>query len=1118
MKSTSLLAAAVIIFLSLSSPSYSQVQIQRQTSVSNACGGYFEYLPQGYNTNTSKNYPLIIAVHGLGELGNGTTDLANLLNCWTAIPRLIENGGFPSSFTVGGQSFGFIVISPQFKWWPSGSDVNDVVDYAIRNYRVDQSRIYVTGLSMGGGAVWDFAGNFPTKAAAIVPVCGAAGADGTRAQAIASAKLPVWATHNQEDPIVSTSNTTGWINLLTQYGGSIQSTIFPISGHDAWTKTYDPNFTQNGLNVYQWMLMHQKGNSTPVINQPPVANAGADQILTLPQNSIALSGTGTDPDGTISFYEWSQLSGPSPANITSVYTANTTVNNLVEGAYIFTLKVTDNKGATATSNVTIRVNGQAPVVNQPPVANAGTSQTVTLPVNSVTLSGSGSDPDGTINFYEWTQSSGPSQAAIASPYSATTGVINLLEGTYVFTLKVTDNKGATATSNISVKVNAASVAPNQKPSANAGTNQTITLPTNSATVSGSGSDPDGSISFYEWKQTSGPSRANIASPYSASTAVNNLVEGIYVFTLKVTDNNLAIDTSNVTITVNASLTSNQPPSANAGNNQSITLPLNSVNLSGSGSDPDGTISSYEWSQISGPAQANFASANSASTVVNNLIEGSYVFTLKVTDNKGATATSNMTVTVNAVQTLPNQPPIANAGVNQVITLPVNSVTLSGSGSDPDGTISFYEWTQSSGPSQAGIASPYSAITGVINLLEGTYVFTLKVSDNKGATATSNVTVKVNAATNISNQSPSANAGIDQAITLPQNSVSLNGTASDPDGSVVTNQWTQISGPSQANITSPLSSTTTANNLIEGTYIFKFTVQDNEGATASDEVLITVNEAPNKSPVAKAGSDQTITLPLNSVILRGSGLDSDGTVSAYQWIQISGPSKSTISSPASASTTVDSLKQGVYLLRLTVTDNKGLTGWDDVTITVNRPPNQAPVTNAGPDQIITLPTSSVDLLGAVSDSDGTIVSYQWTQISGPSKTNFSSASPLAITVDKLVEGVYYFRLTASDNDGATTWDDIKVTVLPDPRRQSTAMLFPNPATNMINVRIDAVTLQNNTIIRISNSAGDVVYTESFMRSAFRALKQIDISKLPNGVYFLTVTADINTYTTLTFIKQ
>ena len=299
MKSTSLLAAAIIIFLSLGSRCYSQVQTPRQVSVTGACGGFYEYLPQGYNTNTSKNYPLIVAVHGIGELGNGTTDLANILNCWTAIPRLIENGGFPTSITVAGQSFSFIVIAPQFRWWPSGSDVNDVVDYAIKNYRVDQSRIYVTGLSMGGGAVWDFASTFPTKAAAVVPVCGAASADPTRAQAISNAKLPVWATHNQDDPIVSSYNTAGWISQITQYGGDIQSTIFPVSGHDAWTKTYDPGFTQNGLNVYQWMLMHQKGNSTPAANQPPTANAGADQFISLPQNSITLNGTASDADGSI---------------------------------------------------------------------------------------------------------------------------------------------------------------------------------------------------------------------------------------------------------------------------------------------------------------------------------------------------------------------------------------------------------------------------------------------------------------------------------------------------------------------------------------------------------------------------------------------------------------------------------------------------------------------------------------------------------------------------------------------------------------------------------------------------------------------------------------------------
>src|SRR4029079_13415390 len=140
---------------------------------------------------------------------------------------------------------------------------------------------------------------------------------------------------------------------------------------------------------------------------------------------------------------------------------------------------------------------------------------------------------------------------------------------------------------------------------------------------------------------------------------------------------------------------------------------------------------------------------------------------------------------------------------------------------------------------------------------------------------------------------------------------------------------------------------------------------------------------------------------------------------------------------------------------------------------------------------------VGLLGAVSDSDGAIVSYQWPQVSGPTKTSFSTGSPLKMTLHNLAEGIYNFRLTHTDNDGAVTWDDVKITVLPDPRRQSSAMVYPNPATNMINLRIDAVTLQSNTLVRIINSAGDVVYTESFLRTDFRVLRQIDISKLPKG---------------------
>ncbi|MGZ4068396.1 MAG: hypothetical protein ACXVPE_16875, partial [Bacteroidia bacterium] len=107
---------ALAILLSLSIFSQAQTFTAKYNAIDGNCGGYYEYLPQGYSS--SRTYPVIIALHGIGELGNGTSDLGNLLNCWTAIPRLIANGSFPNSFSVGGQNFSFIVICPQFKAWP----------------------------------------------------------------------------------------------------------------------------------------------------------------------------------------------------------------------------------------------------------------------------------------------------------------------------------------------------------------------------------------------------------------------------------------------------------------------------------------------------------------------------------------------------------------------------------------------------------------------------------------------------------------------------------------------------------------------------------------------------------------------------------------------------------------------------------------------------------------------------------------------------------------------------------------------------------------------------------------------------------------------------------------
>jgi predicted peptidase len=151
-----------------------QVQTPRyNTVISSNSNGFYEYLPQGYETG-NETYPLIIFIQGKGGLGTGdAATLPRLLQY--GLPKLINDGKFPVSFMVDGMLHKFIVISPQFGVWPSPHHVGEVLNYAISHYRVNSSRIYLTGLSMGGGATWDYAGHNSITAnriAAIVPVCG----------------------------------------------------------------------------------------------------------------------------------------------------------------------------------------------------------------------------------------------------------------------------------------------------------------------------------------------------------------------------------------------------------------------------------------------------------------------------------------------------------------------------------------------------------------------------------------------------------------------------------------------------------------------------------------------------------------------------------------------------------------------------------------------------------------------------------------------------------------------------------------------------------------------------------------------------------------------------------
>src|SRR4029079_4293042 len=229
----------------------------------------------------------------------------------------------------------------------------------------------------------------------------------------------------------------------------------------------------------------------------------------------------------------------------------------------------------------------------------GSDVTITLPTSTAQLVGSGTDADGTIASYSWTKiGTTPPGGTLAAPTQSSTGVSGLTTaGTYLFRLTVTDNLGATGTDTVRVIVLAA---PNQPPTANAGSDITITLPTSTAQLVGSGADADGTIATYGWtKIGTTPAGGTLTTPAQSSTGVSGLTTaGTYYFKLTVTDNLGATGTDTVRVIVLAA--PNQPPTANAGNNKTITLPTTVSGVNGSGTDADGTITGYAWSFVSGP--------------------------------------------------------------------------------------------------------------------------------------------------------------------------------------------------------------------------------------------------------------------------------------------------------------------------------------------------------------------------------------------------------------------------------------------------------------------------------------------------------------------------------------
>lgn len=221
----------------------------------NAPYGYFMYIPAGYE-QTSAAYPLLVFLHGDGEQGNSSEDARMIdLVLIHGPPYLISDGRWNPTYPM-------LVVSPQChdKFWQE-QKVDDFIRYTIENYRVNEGRIYITGLSGGADGIYRYLAEKGNRSlvAAAVAICG----DGTVAQA-KKARVPIWIFHGTFDDVVPVQTAIKLKEGFTNVP-EVKLTIYPDVGHGGWHSTYDSTgmgteskeYDPFDISIYDWLLSYR---------------------------------------------------------------------------------------------------------------------------------------------------------------------------------------------------------------------------------------------------------------------------------------------------------------------------------------------------------------------------------------------------------------------------------------------------------------------------------------------------------------------------------------------------------------------------------------------------------------------------------------------------------------------------------------------------------------------------------------------------------------------------------------------------------------------------------------------------------------------------------------------
>ncbi len=223
--------------------------------------GYYIYKPGGY-ADDGPEYPLLLFLHGWGERGDSSKDEGVLNNVLKyGPPRLIRAGQWEPKYP-------FVVVSPQLipEFW-APHQIHNFIDYIVENYQINTDRIYLTGLSLGGGGCWFYAGAIEEHyAAAIVPIS----SSGQMDLVDHLRDVPIWAFHGDEDELVDPYENFGSVQMVESINRTdppirAKVTVYPNIGHNAWTITYNGLgmntpywYDSYNMNIYEWMLQFKK--------------------------------------------------------------------------------------------------------------------------------------------------------------------------------------------------------------------------------------------------------------------------------------------------------------------------------------------------------------------------------------------------------------------------------------------------------------------------------------------------------------------------------------------------------------------------------------------------------------------------------------------------------------------------------------------------------------------------------------------------------------------------------------------------------------------------------------------------------------------------------------------